>query len=138
MTSPEEVAQLNKKIDDIALRGASKEDLEKLTKLLQKDDSSPPSSPVVDPSTDDTVKKELDELAKYRENERQTYLKKLPKKVIEEFKLEKAPLDEVKKVHTLTQALKKRDVGITTPAVDPDKKEKKFQWNPETGQNEWC
>jgi hypothetical protein len=123
---------------DAALKHASKKDIAKLEQLIREtNESSPPASPP-DPKEDAVVQSELEELAKYRENERQALLKKLPKKVINEFKLEKAPLDEVKKFHTVTQALKKRDVGITTPAVDPDKKEEKYQFNPETGQNEWC
>ena len=111
--------------------------LEKLMKAGTKPDS-PPSSSVADPSADDKVKKELDELATYRENERQALLKKLPKKVIEEFKLKEESLVRVKEISTLTQTLRKRSVGIDTPPPNTEVKEKKFQWNPDTQKNEMC
>jgi hypothetical protein len=82
------------------------------------------------------VKKELEALATYRENERQALLKKLPKKVIEEFKLDEKPLDEVKRISTLTRVLRKRSVGIDTPPPTDTPKEKVYQWNPETQRNE--
>ena len=118
--------------------GVTKADLARLEKLISENTQvSQPSSPP-EADLDDTVKRELDELAKYRENDRQALLKRLPKKVIKEFKLEEASLAKVKEISTLTQALKKREGGVDTPAVDPAKQEKKYQWNPETGKNEWC
>ena len=84
------------------------------------------------------MQSELEELATYRETERQALLKKLPKKVIEEFKLKEESLAKVKEISTLTQVLRKRSVGIDTPTTDTVPKEKKFQWNPDTQKNEMC
>jgi len=121
------------------LEGVTKSDLARLEKILSEKitTSSQPSSPA-ESDSDDTVKRELEELATYRENERQKLLKKLPKTVIEEFKLNEKPLDEVKKISTLTQVIRKRSVGIDTPPTTETKKEKIFQWNPATQKNEWC
>lgn len=124
-------------VEDAALRGATAEDIAKLEALIRAKDDSPPSTPEPE-LVDDKVKAELKQLAKYRETERQALLKKLPKKVIKEFKLEKESLTRVKEISTLTQALKKRDVGIDTPTTDTVTKEKKFQWNPDTLKNEMC
>lgn len=123
-----------KDLEDIRL-GNSK-DIARIEALLK---AKPNSDVVPDPSPpDDTVKKELEELATYRENERQTLLKKLPKKVIEEFKLNEESLAKVKEISTLTQVIRKRSVGIDTPPTTETKKEKIFQWNPATQKNEWC
>lgn len=138
MSESEEVSKLSKKIDDIALRGASKEDLAKLEALLKQPPA--PASPSTPPpgGEDATVKADLEELAKYREAERQALLKQLPKDVIKEFKLEEQPLAEVKRISTLTHALQKRQrVGIDTttpPAAEPVKR---YRWNPTTQKNEF-
>ena len=134
----EDVKELSKKVEDIALRGASKEDITRIEKLISEGKSSTPSTPPpveVEPSI---AKDDLEELKKYRETERQALLKRLPKKVIKEFKLEEESLTRVKEISTLTTALKKRDVGIDTPTTDTTIKEKKFQWNPDTLKNEMC
>lgn len=134
----EDVKELKKQVDDIALKGASKADIAKLEKLIS-EGSSQPSTP--EPATgqlDDKVKSELDELAKYRENERQTLLRRLPKEVIKEFKLEEKSLAEVKRISTLTKAIRKKTVGIDTPTPDTTTKEEVYQWNPETKKNEFC
>ena len=134
----EEVEKLTKQVENLALRGASKEDIARIEKLISEGKSSTPSTPppvVVEPSVE---KDDLEELKKYRETERQALLTKLPKKVIKEFKLEKESLKRVKEISNLTQALKKRDVGIDTPTTDTTTKEKKFQWNPDTLKNEMC
>ena len=130
-------ADISKKIEDIALRGASKEDIARIEKLISEGNSPPPSSgSTVPPPEPSIAKGELEELEKYRENERQTLLKKLPKKVIKEFKLNEESLAKVKEISTLTQVLRKRSVGIDTPPTDTTIKEKKFQWNPLTSKNE--
>ena len=135
--------QVTKKdLGDIRL-GNSK-DIARIEALLQaqkpkpSEGSSEPSTPAT-PTVDDKVKKELDELAKYRENERQALLRKLPKKVIEEFKLQEESLARVKEISTLTRTIRKKSVGIDTPQTsEAPTKEKIYQWNPETKRNEWC
>ena len=140
MTESEEVQQLAKKVDDIALRGASKEDIAKLEKLLATASPAPPASPSTPPATgeDAQLKADLEELAKYREADRLALLKSIPKDVIKEFKLEEQPLTEVKRIHTLTVALQKRNrVGIDTKTQPTGEKEKYYHWNPSTQKNEY-
>ena len=123
-------------VTDAALKHASKKDIAKIVALIREGNAKPDSPPLETP--DPAVQSELEELATYRETERQALLKKLPKKVIEQFKLKEESLERVKEIGTLTAALKKRDVGIDTPTTDTTIKEKKFQWNPDTLKNEMC
>lgn len=128
------------------IRLGNKADIAKIEKLIAETNQTssegrpaPPSPPTTAPDGEPSiVKADLEELKIYRENERQALLKKLPKKVIEQFKLKEESLARVKEIGTLTAALKKRDVGIDTPTTDTTIKEKKFQWNPDTLKNEMC
>ena len=127
------------KADLEAIRLGNKADIQKIEKLISEGSLATPSPPTTVPEGEPSiVKAELEELKIYRENERQTLLKKLPKKVIEEFKLKEESLAKVKEISTLTQVLRKRSVGIDTPTTDTTTKEKKFQWNPDTLKNEMC
>ena len=135
--STEEFKNLKKHVEDIALRGASKEDIAKLEKLINEGKSSA-KPPAKQPAATTLTKEDLEELKKYRENERQTILGNIPEAVIEEFGLKDKPLSEVRRINKLHKALSKKNVGIETPPVDSGTKQKKFQWNPETGKNEWC
>ena len=130
------------KSDLESIRLGNSKDIARIEALLKTktDGNSPPPSPATTVPVDEPsiVKGELEELKIYRENERQALLKKLPKKVIEEFKLKEESLAKVKEISTLTQALRKRAVGIDTPKTDTATKKKKFQWNPDTLKNEMC
>ena len=128
----EEVEKLTKQVKDIALSGATKEDIAKIEKLISEGKSSDNESTKPTVSADD-----LEELKAYRENERQKYLKKLPKKVIEQFKLNEESLSEVKRISTLTEALKKKTVGQKTPEAGATVDKKAFGWNPVTQKNEY-
>lgn len=137
MSKPEELKALQTKVDDIALRGASKEDIEKLEKLI-KDGSSPkpPATPPAEPAT--TLKREeLEELKQYRETERQALLKEMPKNIVDEFKLTNQTLEEVRRIHKLTRALQVKNVGVETPPPTSTAIEKKYRWNPVTQKNEF-
>ena len=80
-----------------------------------------------------------EELLTYREEERTTLLQEIPDGVIKEYKLLNKPLEEIKKIHTITQALKKKkSVGIDTPAPTTVTKELKFQWSIEHQKNMMC
>ena len=120
---------------DSPLRGATKEDILKLEQLLSVRSQSAPED-IKPPTT--ILDNEKIELEKYRERERQSILKEMPKNIIEEFKLADKPLTRVKEINKLAKALQKKDVGIDTPPVEETEREKKFQWNPVTRKNEWC
>ena len=125
------------------IRLGNQADIAKIEKLIAESNSdvrpaNPSTSTTIPDVEPSIVKADLEELKTYRENERQALLKKLPKKVIEEFKLKEESLTKVKEISTLTQALKKRAVGIDTPTTTTTIKDKKFQWNPDTMKNEMC
>jgi len=123
---------------DAALRNATKEDIARIEQLLKKQ-SSIPSEPVVTTTPPVTVPSDDQiELGKYRETERQTILKEMPKEVIEEFKLTEKPLKRVKEISKLRKAVMKGDVGVSQPPPSSDVPGKKYQTNPLTGKYELC
>lgn len=123
---------------DAALRNATKEDIARIEQLLKKQ-SPIPSEPVVTTTPPVTVPSDDQiELEKYRETERQTILKEMPKEVIEEFKLTEKPLKRVKEISKLRKAVMKGDVGVSQPPPSSDAPNKKYQTNPLTGKYELC
>lgn len=119
--------------DTIQLRGSDPKHIEKIYTMLE--DMKAKEKPSVSTPPPTTKNADTEELNKYRELERQSILKELPKDIQEEFK--EKTLKEVKDIDKVYRSYIKKDVGQTPPSTDAQpEKEKVFGWNPITQRNE--
>lgn len=120
----------------IQLRGSDPKHIEKIYSMLEDIKQKEVTESAAATQTPMPIKSaDTEELTKYRELERLSILKELPKDIQEEFS--EKTLKQVKDIDKVYRSFIKKDVGQTPPSTGaPAEKEKVYGWNPLTFRNE--